>query len=140
MKKHLKKNSKVPNIDLVPDSVDLDLIKQFNAELLDEEKWVRFRLTGPNQGCYGKFGYWEEETDDKVVSHNYLVEMYAFQSAKSFNNMILYKTVFIIHELYDDKNLIGKSVCLDGGSEYPFTARNALSDHLDVDSNITIQF
>jgi len=129
--KRLRRISMVPGINLVPDKKDMELVSNFNHELSDETKWVRFRMFGDNQGCLGRYGYWKEKlNNNNIKMHFYLVELYSFESTKSKHNMLSYKNVLIIHEIDENKNVLN-SYCMDGGCNYPMTAKNSLLEKLN---------
>lgn len=131
--KRLKKHSKVPGIDLVPDDLDMNLIINKMPEL-GSESWIRYTLTGNNQGAQGIFGYW---IDENGTPHFYLTELYIFQTAKPINRQYQYHSAIIIHEIDENKNII-KSDVIDAGTSKPMVVNKTLTQTLNLNSSISI--
>lgn len=133
---YLKKKAKVPGIDLVTDDYDMKLVKSFNEELADTNKWERFKMTGDAQGAYGRYGYW---IDSNGIRHECLVEIYSFQTAGAKKG-IIYNSVLLIHELNDSKTTVLNSFVMDGGNCFPFIVKNDISTKLFASNGETIYF
>ena len=128
--KRLKKWSKVPGNDLVSDNDDMKLIESFDSELVDINKWIRFKTMGGFQGTQGVYGYCIDNITNEIEF--YFIEMYSFQSKKSLNKKLIFRNIYIIHQIDENQVLMGNDFCLEGGNEHPFTTVNALKSDLNI--------
>ena len=140
MKKYLKKRGAFLTDTTISDDVDIECIKSYNADLLDETKYKRFTLGGNNQGVFGAFGYAIITEDDVNTIKYFVVELYSFQTLPSKEIFFQYENVYIAHELTEDGEATDIYYVLPGGNEKPKMLISIFNDYMDITSDIKVIF
>ena len=135
VKKRLIRKSNAPGNDLISKSKSVELIKQYDEELLDKTKWQRFPITGDFQGVQGIYGFCKK--DDGI--HYYYVELHSFQTPGKQTKNTQYRHVFLDCEVDENNNIISNINVKPGANGYPFGINSSLKSEYDFDNNTRIK-
>lgn len=132
----LFRESNAPGNNTISQKEAEDEIKKHNKDLLNTNKWVRFVLTGMNQGTTSNYGYAKINN----VIHYYYVEQHSFQSPGKQTKNTKYKNVFLDCEVDKNSNRISPINFKEGTDDYPFVALNAIKTNYNINDAIKITF
>lgn len=132
MKKYLKRQSNAPGNDTIPQNKSDELIKKYNPDLFNKDKWVRFKMTGEGQGVTCRYAFYIKEGN----IHYYYIEQHAFQTSGKQDKNTQYRNLFLHCEIDENNNIIGNIELKPGSDEFPIVASKSLRNTFSISDSI----